>query len=139
MSDEVPAIPAAAASIIMSRLLILQSKRLMLTSAERRLSNAGGDSLRGRVKRLRGEAAAAQYAYTSSILAFGSAGDRDYWVVAYSRLIQIGRVLTLRLRECAAGLPVAERYQASTDVEELEDIVKSWTDSMHASMAASLA
>jgi hypothetical protein len=129
----------AAHEVITSRLLMMQSKRLMLSLAERRLMLEGKDSLRRRAENLRLEAEQARHAYRSAILDYGSPESSDYWIVAYSRLIEMGNTLTTRLRDAIIDLPLSERYQASADVEMLEEIVDRWRVSMRAAMAKSVA
>src|SRR4029077_7146887 len=120
---------ATADQIINSKLLILQSKRLLLTSAERRLGDTGGQSLRARVERLRTETATAQNGYRSSVLQLGSPRQRDYWLSAYSRLIEMGNALTTKLRSSAPRLPADERCEMTADMEMLEGIVEGWIES----------
>lgn len=129
----------AAQSIISSRLLILQSKRLLLNSLQRRLESHGYDFLRSRIARLRAETETAQYLYRSSMLAWGSPADVEYWLVAYSRLIEVGNVVADRLREANEHLPPAERFQVAADVEMLEHMISMWTETMRESMASAVA
>jgi hypothetical protein len=130
---------ATAEQIINSKLLILQSKRLLLTSTERRLGDTGIQSLRERVDQLTKETARAQHGYRSSVLRWGSPRQHDYWPIAYSRLIEMGNTLATRLRSSAPGLPADERYELTADVEMLEGIVEGWTRSKRRSMAISTA
>jgi hypothetical protein len=109
-------------SIITSRLLVLQSKRLMLHSAQRRLDQR-------RVEELRAQAESAQHAYRKAMFSYGSPRDHDYWVIAYGRLIEMGRVLTLKLREAGNS------DQVSPDLEMLEGMVTQWGRSMRIAMA----
>lgn len=126
--------------IIMSRLLVMQAKRLVLTSAQLRAKMYEGESqLEGNVVRLSRETEAANHAYRTAVLNLGSPDDRDYWVVAYGRLIDVGRTLAHRLRKATADLPPAERYEVSADAEMLEEVVAGWTGSMHRLMRESTA
>jgi hypothetical protein len=128
--------PASVDHIITSRLLVLQSKRLMLSSALRRLDRTPDERGRLTAERLRMETDAAQHSYRSTILAFESTDSHEYWLVAYGRLLDMGGALVSRLRDAAPELPAGERFAASTDVEELETIIGGWTESMRTSMAA---
>ena len=128
-----------AESIITSRLLVLQSKRLLLSSAERRLGLRKVESLIKRVDHLRAEVESAQHAYRLAVFAFGSPHDQDFWLVAYGRLIDVGRALTIRFREATAGMSAEERYEVSSDVQMLEEIVDHWTRSMRGAMSAAVA
>jgi len=131
---------AVAQSVLTSRLLILQSKRLMLDRYQRRLDrDEADDEARSRVGVLRRQTDAAQHAYRSVILAWGSPENAEYWIVAYGRLIDMGTTLTQKLRDAVVELPLAERYQVSADVESLESIVGEWIEKMRRSMAASVA
>ena len=129
---------SVADQIISSRLLVLQSKRLLLGSARRRHIR-GEDSFSTRVERLRQEAEAAQHAYRSAVLNLGSPEDRDYWVVAYGRMIEVARTLATKLRQARTGLPPGESYELSTDIEVLEDIIADWSESMRKAMTPAVA
>ena len=137
MSDRNPGLPRE--SIVTSRLLVLQSKRLMLDAFEKRLDSWNGEGHRRRYEELRIETAAAQDRYRSAILAWGSAEDVDYWVMAYSRLIDKGNVIVKKMREANLALPPVERYQVSADIEMMEHLVEDWTGSLRRSMAAAVA
>lgn len=125
--------------LISSRLLILQSKRLMLNSLQRRLANGARESLIRRIEVLQAEAEYEQHAYRACVLNWGTSQTDDYWVIAYSRLIEMGNALAVKLREATGELPISERYQVSADVEMLEDIVESWTASLRTVMAEAVA
>jgi len=125
--------------IIMSRLLVLRSKRLMLNRALRQLAKSSDKARLQRVDRLRNETESAQHSYRSTILAMESPERHEYWLVAYGRLIDMGGALITKLRDAAVDLPYEERYAASTDVEMLESILEHWTESMRTSMSAGVA
>jgi hypothetical protein len=131
--------PDLVRQLVTGRLLVLQSKRLLLSSSERRLNETRFESLRGRVERLRVETAMAQYNYRESMLRWGTPDMHDYWPTAYGRLIEMGTLLSDRLRGAVEELPVEERFEVSTDVEMLESMVRRWSDSKRAAMASSVA
>lgn len=124
----------AAQSIITSRLLILQSKRLVLGSLQRHLEQLGYEPLRERIALVRAQTETAHYLYRTAVLTHGTPEDADYWLVAYGRLIEVANVVVQRLRAATDDLPAAERYQVSADVEMLEHMVDNWTDAMRRSM-----
>lgn len=130
--------PELMRQLVVGRLLVLQSKRLLLHSSERRLNDSGADFLRERVDRLRVETTTAQYHYRESMLRWGSPKMQDYWPTAYGRLIEMGTSLSSKLRTAADDVPPAERYDIATDVEMLESMMKGWSRSMRAAMAASV-
>jgi len=127
--------PDVAETLIGCRLMILQSKRLMLNSARRRLERTDMDELRQRVEELRAEIDHAHHAYRQTMLGYGSPDRPEYWLVAYGRLIDAGSALVGKLRLAVDDLPAVERYRVSTDVEVLEAIIDQWGRSMRASMA----
>lgn len=126
-------------SLITSKMLVLQSKRLMLSSVQRRLDRLGSDTLRQRAHDLQHQATSAEHAYRNCVLSFGSPKSSGYWLIAYGRMIQMGNAVVFRLRAVAELLPPNERYQASVDVEAIELMVTRWTDSMRESMGTSVA
>jgi hypothetical protein len=126
-------------SIITSRLLVLQSKRLMLAATERHLQGSNAARVRRRIDELRIETDAAQDRYRRAILAWASTEDIDYWVIAYSRLIEKGNVIVKKMRDANLVLPPSERYQVSTEIETMEHLVEDWTESLRRSMAAAVA
>lgn len=126
-------------SIITSRLLVLQSKRLMLDATEKSLRTSNTTLVRSRIEELRIQTSAAQDRYRRAILAWGSTQDIDYWVIAYSRLIEKGNVIVKKMREANLLLAPKERYQVSTDIETMEHLVEDWTESLRKSMAAAVA
>ena len=128
--------PQSAEHVVQSRFLIMQSKRLLLMSAERRATLHGTERMRERLQRLRSESEVASDAYRQSVLALGSPKHPDYWPVAYSQMIQLGNRLSAKLRETAGAMPVSERPQMAADVKLLEQLVSGWTDSMRARIAA---
>jgi hypothetical protein len=43
----------------------------------------------------------------------------------------------VKLRSAASGLEAADRFEVATDVELLEDLIKSWRESVRALIATS--
>lgn len=121
--------------IITSRYLILQSKRALLSSAERRATRRGSARLRARVEQLRAEAERADEAYRATMLRIGGPEHPDYWPVAYARLIAVGNELTEELRHAMAHSPGAERH-VSMDLQALERLVQRWGDCVRSRIAA---
>ncbi len=123
-------------NVLVSRRLVVQSKRLMLASAQRRATATGSALMAERVERLRSDTQSAYDSYRESMLSLGSPSQPDYWPVAYSRLIEVGQELAGKLRRSVPELAPAERYRAAADVEMLEHLVNRWTASLRASIAA---
>ncbi|TMC86184.1 MAG: hypothetical protein E6J06_01565 [Chloroflexi bacterium] len=135
MSETTPD-ASVAETLISARLLMLQSKRLILATLERRLRQRPIDELPGRVEHMRVETDNAQDVYCTSMLRWGSPATPDYWPVAYRRLVEIADRLSSKLRRSATDLPPAERYQLAAEVEMLEVLVDRWRESIRASMAS---
>ena len=120
--------------LISARLLMLQSKRLILATLERRLNKQRHESLRPRVDRLRAETRRAHEQYTSSVLRWGTPERPEYWPAAYGRLVETADRLSTKLRVAAVELPPEERYQLSAEVEMLEELVERWRHSIRSAM-----
>jgi hypothetical protein len=120
--------------LISARLLMLQSKRLILATLERRLNKQRHESLRPRVDRLRAETRHAHEQYTSSVLRWGTPERPEYWPAAYGRLVETADRLSTKLRLAAVELPPEERYQLSAEVEMLEELVERWRHSIRSAM-----
>jgi hypothetical protein len=121
---------APAEAIVASRLQVLQSKRLMLASNERRLRVHKIESRRRRVEQLYAEIDHAQDAYRSALLKWGTPMRRDYWPVAYARLIELADSLAAKLRIATGDLPSPRRFELAVEVEVVEDLIADWRDSL---------
>jgi hypothetical protein len=113
---------------------MLQSKRLILATLERRLRLRPRDSMRVRVDHMRHETAAAHQNYCTTVLNFGSCDMPEYWPAAYGRLVDTADQLTTKLRTVAGELPSRERYEVATEVEMLEKLLEGWRTSIRAAM-----
>jgi hypothetical protein len=122
-------------AIVASRLQVLQSKRLMLASNERRLRVHKIESLRDRVEQLHAELERAQAAYRSAVLRWGTPKRVDYWPVAYARLIELANNLAEKLRVGTADLPPERRFELAVEVEVVEDLIGAWRDSLRQAIA----
>jgi hypothetical protein len=130
---------AGADHVINARLLVLQSKRQMLRSLERRLDENENVTMRQRVERLRLEAGQAHNVYVGTVLRLGSTAEVEYWLIAYGRLVEMGNTLSATLRDAVPQLPAVERYEAASDVEMLEHLIGGWTESLRNAMAKAVA
>jgi hypothetical protein len=114
----------------MSRLLIVQSKRLLLASSQRRRRYADPEVVERRAQVLRAELDEALDRYRRTMLSLGVPEDSDYWVAAYGKLIDTANNLVDRMRHAAVELGASDRYTVSGDVEALESLVDRWRDAM---------
>ncbi len=120
--------PTIGDSIVTSRLLIVQSKRLMLGSLERRFRLHGEDSVGKRRECIRDEAARANLTYRSAVLNWGLATSHEFRLVAYSSLTSLAEALVLELRETLTGHTPRVQVELATEVEVLEDLIEQWRE-----------
>lgn len=134
MTIAAPASRAIGERLISARMLILQSKRLLLASTQRRLRE-GKPQLSDRVQQLTLEASEAQHSYRTTVLACGPEASSQYWPVAYSRLVEVGEVLAAQLRGASPGMTAAaDRYAMATEVEAIEGFIDGWRTTLQRSM-----
>ena len=118
--------PTIADSIVSARLLVVQSKRLMLSSLQRRFRLRGEASLRERTKRFRVEADRADHNYRSAVLNFGKATSPEFRLVAYGSLVDLAETLLFELRDTIGGLQPRDQFELATEVEVLEHFIAQW-------------
>lgn len=121
--------------IVASRLQVLQSKRLLLASCERRMRLNKVESLRRHVDELHAETDHAQRAYRSALIRWGTPGRPDYWPAAYGRLIELADELADKLRFATVELAPERRFEMAVEVEVIEDLIGDWRDSLKESIA----
>ena len=126
MAGRVGMAPSAADSIVSSRLLIVQSKRLMLSSVERRCRLKGDDSMRKRAERIRHETQEAHRTYQSAVLTWGRATSHQFRIVAYSSLANLGDDLVLRMRDTIPHQTPEAQFTMTAEVAMLEDVIEHW-------------
>jgi hypothetical protein len=115
-----------AESIVSSRQLIAQSKRLMLSSLERRSRLGGGDSLRDRADRCRNETASAHRTYRSAVLTWGEATSVEFRLIAYSSLADLAESLVFQLRGTISGRSAHDQVDLAVEIESLETLIGQW-------------
>jgi hypothetical protein len=127
-------------TIVAARLQVLQSKRLMLASSQRRFENSRAEPLHRRAERLRGELDHAQELYRHAILRWGSPAFPDFWPVAYGELIHLGDDLARKLRHATIGCDdTSQRFEIATEVEVIEDLIHQWRESLRGQMQTAIA
>lgn len=127
--------PSVARNLIMSHLLMVQSKRLVLASVQRRVLERDSEATRRRAEKLQAELERAHDNYRSAMLAFGVSGDPAYWLVAYGKLIDTAGTLIERMLDQSPSLSHDRRYQVAGEIEMLEALVSQWRESMRATIA----
>ena len=126
--------PSVARNLIMSRLLMVQSKRLVLASLQRRVLERDAESKRGRAEKVQAELERAHDNYRTAMLAFGASGDPEYWLAVYGKLIDTAGALVERMRDQSSSLTYDRRYEVAGDIQMLEALVSQWRDSMRATI-----
>ncbi len=112
--------------IVMSRLLILQSKRILLSSAETKLVERDHPDLRAHVDRLRRETSAAHERYREVVLKWAPTDSAQFCSVAVAGSAEAVQSLADKLRDISHGLPPDDQLEFAGDIACLEEIVGRW-------------
>ncbi len=112
--------------IVWSRLLVLQSKRLLLAVARRRLRRTGGERDRVEAETLRRETESAQNMFRASRAAGEFDAPSGLRLEARDRLIEQGKDAVARLRRTAQLQTAAQQFETATDVQMLEELIEEW-------------
>lgn len=122
--------------LVTSHLLIVQSKRLSLNSAQKRLAYSPDDEWKlRRVARFESDVAKAETRYQSIVLRYGRPETtHDYWMVAYSKLIATGSKLREKMNAMTSALPTVERLEVASDIGQLQLLVERWSNSRREAM-----
>jgi len=131
--------PTVGDSIVSARLLVVQSKRLMLSSLLRRFRLRGERSLRERTDRFRDEADRANRSYRHAVLNWGQATSPEFRLVAYGSLVDLAESLVLELRGTIGGLKPRDQFELATEVEVLQDFIDQWRRNARPSATAAVA
>ncbi len=131
--------PTVADSIVSARLLVVQSKRLMLSSVQRRSRLRSEDSLRERTARFRDEADRAGDSYRSAVLNWGQATSPEFRLVAYGSLVALAESLVFELRNTLGGLQPQAQFELATEVQVLELLIEKWRRSARPSAEPAVA
>ncbi len=131
--------PTVGDSIVSARLLVVQSKRLMLSSLLRRFRLRGERSLRERTDRFRDEADRANRSYRYAVLNWGQATSPEFRLVAYGSLVDLAESLVLELRGTIGGLKPRDQFELATEVEVLQDFIDQWRRNARPSATAAVA
>jgi hypothetical protein len=113
-------------SIVSSRQLIAQSKRLMLLSLERRSRLEGGRALRERADRYRDETATANRTYRSAVLTWGKATSLEFQLIAYSSLANLAEHLVVELRGTIGSKSAPDQVDMAVEIKNLENLIEQW-------------
>ncbi|HET7465868.1 MAG TPA: hypothetical protein VFL29_04325 [Candidatus Dormibacteraeota bacterium] len=126
----VPAWAVAGEQIVMSRLLVLQSRRMMLASCLRRSQVANRPALTERVESLQGAADKAHADYKAAVLAWAHPETPQFWMVAYATMIENAESVVDELRTRSSELPISDRMLVERDATELKGIIKRWRSNL---------
>ena len=125
--------------IVMSRLLVLQSRRILLTSCLNKMRATGNEFLRPRAVELQKNIERAHSDYRKAVLAWASPDTAQYWLVAHQTMIEGAEDLVTCLHDSADELPQPDRGEIDADIVRLQEIIERWRESMVTSMGGSRA
>ncbi len=131
--------PPVGETIVSAHLNVVQSKRMLLSSAERRHRLHGGKSLLARADGLRDETDRAQRRYQSIVLHFARPDSNQYRLVAYGNLIELAETLAAELRSSLDELPLSDRFEVATEVEMLENLIDIWREEQRTTLSSGAA
>ena len=126
---------ALADRILTSRLLVLQSKRLVLSTAEVNLRIRPTEDARIAVQRHATGVRRAQQLYNEAVLTWGEPVSPQYRLVAYSSLVAKAERLRAALSGAVPHFGHADRSELMADVENLSSIIESWNEVLRNAMA----
>ena len=134
MAERVRALYLTGDLIVMSRLLVLQTRRLLLASSQKKVRATNPDLVR-----LKEAAAKAHLEYRKAVLAWASPDTSQFWMVSYATMIDGLDELAGRLRTSSQELPMQDRHELEADLVRLDEITGRWRASMLSPMGGSVA
>jgi hypothetical protein len=120
-------------NIVASRLLVLQTKRILLTRAR---ANTTDDI---DIERYAGAVRTAHERYNQAVLEWGSASSDQYVLVAFTSLIAKAELLHAKLQSASDELPAPDSGQLAIEARALETIIGRWRGIARRSMSAAVA
>jgi hypothetical protein len=126
-------------NLVTSRLLILQSKRILLSRAHSRVDRQGGDQRRVDLEARETAVQQARERYNDAVLKWAPNESNQYRLVAYGSLIATAERLRAGLRQTTGALATADRLEAMADLRSLEAILEGWRGIARDSMATAVA
>src|SRR5690348_4072759 len=138
MAERARALSLTGDLIVMSRLLVLQTRRRLLASSQkdRGVANAGHDIL-AEVTRLSAAANKAHAEYKKAVLDWAAPETSQFSMVSYAAMIDGLEELAGKLRTSSQELPTQDRADLDADVDRLDEIIGRWRASMMSSMGGS--
>ncbi len=124
-----------AEKIVTSRLLVLQSKRILLCNARTRQRIDATEQAAVDIERLEAAVHEAWERYHEAVLHFASPQTPQYRLVAFSSLIARAELLQSKL-ESASELGGVDRHELHAEMRNLEQILSGWRANLRASMMA---
>lgn len=134
MADRVGALYLTGDLIVTSRLLVLQTRRLLLAASQRKLLVTDAGHLRSEVARLKEAAAKAYEEYRKAVLAWAPPETAQFSMMAYATMIDGLEELAEKLHTSAQELPMQDRIELQADLVRLDEIIGRWRTSMLSSM-----
>ncbi len=120
-------------NIVASRLLVLQTKRILLTRARANSTNDVD------IERYASAVRTAHERYNEAVLQWASASSDQYVLVAYTSLIAKAELLHAKLQNASDEMPSPDSGQLAIEARALETIIGGWRAVARRSMSAAVA
>ena len=116
--------------IITSRLLALQSWRILLATSATKLLFMADEELEKHVNGLEERIAQAEREYKKAVLKWAEPETAQFWLVSYQRMIEEAEELAVHLRTSAGELAGTDRAEVSADLVRLDQVIERWREAM---------
>ena len=123
--------------IVTSRLLVLQTRRILLSSSQKRVH--AEPEVKTRIERLQKAAFKAHDDYRAAVLAWANPETSQFSMAAYATMIEGAEDLVTKLRASANELPLSDRIAMESDVAQVDEIIKRWRETLVESMTEAVA
>ena len=124
--------------VVAARMLVFQSKLLLMNTANRRFRRTNAERDLKRVEHVRAELHRAEAALRRIELEGHHWSSPDYWLAVYASLVERATDALDRMTTASYGRPAAERFESATDIQMLEELIAQWTSRMRAIQQAAI-
>lgn len=116
--------------IVRSRLLVLQSKRILIASVAKKLLFNEEPQLRALMRDREESADQAHRDYRKAVLEWASPETAQFWLVSYQGMIEGAEEYVALLRGSAKELPDPDRSYVEADIIQLDQIIERWRENV---------
>lgn len=118
--------------VVAARMLVFQSKLLLMNTANRRFRRTKAKRDLKQVEHLRAELHQAEAALRTTEVEGHLWSSPDFWLAVYASLVERATDALDRMTIASYGRPAAERFESATDIQMLEELIAQWTSRMRA-------